>query len=140
MSKKPKVDHEYHAGKDKMKITIQGYSPSKKSRDAIMKTLMAQLEESPDRLVADAKKDSKKAPGTAPRWQWFHGDSITAPYRHLSVTESPVTLPPDLQGASHATALFPHVRSVTYINSAATLSEVRPTHEPGEDRAWRIRV
>jgi hypothetical protein len=63
MSKKPKVDHEYHAGKDKMKITIQGYSPSKKSRDAIMKTLMAQLEESPDRLVADAKKDSKKAPG-----------------------------------------------------------------------------
>ena len=46
-----------------MKITIQGYSPSKKSRDAIMKTLMAQLEESPDRLVADAKKDSKKAPG-----------------------------------------------------------------------------
>jgi hypothetical protein len=63
MSKKPKVDHEYHAGKDKMKITIQGYSPSKKSRDAIMKTLMAQLEESPDRLVADAKKTSKKAPG-----------------------------------------------------------------------------
>jgi len=37
MSKKPKIDHEYHAGKDKMKITIEGYSPSKKSRDAIMK-------------------------------------------------------------------------------------------------------
>jgi hypothetical protein len=63
MSKKPKVDHEYHAGKDKMKITIQGYSPSKKSRNAIMKKLMAQLEGSPDRLVADAKKDLKKAPG-----------------------------------------------------------------------------
>ena len=44
MSKKPKIDHEYHAGKDKMKITIEGYSPSKKSRDAIMKKLMAQLE------------------------------------------------------------------------------------------------
>jgi hypothetical protein len=63
MSKKPKIDHEYHAGKDKMKITIQGYSPSKKSRDAIMKKLMAELERSPDRLVADAEKASKKAPG-----------------------------------------------------------------------------
>lgn len=30
MSKKPKIDHKYHAGKDEMKITIQGYSPSKK--------------------------------------------------------------------------------------------------------------
>ena len=63
MSKKPKVDHEYHAGKDKMKITIVGYSPSKKSRNAIMTKLMAQLEGSPDRLVADAKKKSGKAPG-----------------------------------------------------------------------------
>ena len=35
MSKKPKIDHEYHAGKDKMKITIQGYSPSKQSRNTI---------------------------------------------------------------------------------------------------------
>jgi len=25
ISKKPKIDHEYHAGKDKMKITIKGY-------------------------------------------------------------------------------------------------------------------
>ena len=66
MSKKPKIDHEYHAGKDKMKITIEGYSPSKKSRNAIMKTLMAQLEGSPDRLVADAKKNSKKTPGKKP--------------------------------------------------------------------------
>jgi hypothetical protein len=63
MSEKPKVDHEYHAGKDKMKITIRGYSPSKKSRHAIMKKLMQQLEHSPDRLVADVKKDSKKSPG-----------------------------------------------------------------------------
>jgi hypothetical protein len=61
MSKKPKIDHEYHAGKDKMKITIQGYSPSKKSRNAIMKKLMEQLEHSPDRLVADVKKNSKKS-------------------------------------------------------------------------------
>jgi hypothetical protein len=62
MSKKPKIDHEYHAGKDKMKITIEGYSPSKKSRDAIMKKLMAELEGSPDRLVADVKKKPTKAP------------------------------------------------------------------------------
>ena len=67
MPKKPKIDHEYHAGKDKMKITIQGYSPSKTSRDAIIKKLLAQLEGSPDRLVADAKKNSKKEPGKKPR-------------------------------------------------------------------------
>ena len=69
MSKKPKVDHAYHAGKDKMKITIQGYSPSKKSRDAIMKKLMAQLEGSPDRLVADVKNKSTKEPGKKIRGQ-----------------------------------------------------------------------
>jgi len=69
MSKKPKVDHEYHAGKDKMKITIEGYSPSKKSRHAIMKKLMAELERSPDRLVAEAKKRSTKAPGKKIRGQ-----------------------------------------------------------------------
>jgi hypothetical protein len=63
MSKKQKIDHEYHAGKDKMKITIEGYSPSKKSRDAIMTKLMAQLEGSPDRFVTDAKKNSGKEPG-----------------------------------------------------------------------------
>jgi hypothetical protein len=46
---------------------IQGYSPSKKSRDAIMEKLMAQLESSSDRLVADVKKNQKKAPGKKPR-------------------------------------------------------------------------
>jgi len=51
MSKEPKIDHAYHAGKDKMKKTIEGYSPSKKSRDAIMKELTQQLESSSDRLV-----------------------------------------------------------------------------------------
>jgi hypothetical protein len=69
MSKKPKIDHEYHAGKDRMKITIQGYSPSKKSRDAIVKKLMEQLESSPDRIVAGARKNSKKAPGKKVRGQ-----------------------------------------------------------------------
>jgi len=62
MSKKPEIDHKYHAGKDKMTITIQGYSPSKKSRDVIMKTLTQQLESSSDRLAADAKQKSKKTP------------------------------------------------------------------------------
>jgi hypothetical protein len=69
MSKKPKIDHEYHAGRDKMKITIEGYSPSKKSRDAIMKKLIEQLEKSPDRSVANFKKKSKKASGKERRGQ-----------------------------------------------------------------------
>jgi hypothetical protein len=43
-----------------MKITIRGYSPSKKARDAIMMKLMKELESSPDRLQADAKKSRKK--------------------------------------------------------------------------------
>lgn len=62
MSKKPKIDHEYNAGKDKFKITIHGYSLSKKARGAIVKKLMSEVERSPDRLVADAKKKSKKGP------------------------------------------------------------------------------
>jgi hypothetical protein len=62
MSKKPKIDHEYHAGKDKMKITIEGYSPSKKSRDAIMKKLMAQLETV--RIVAspNSRRNQRRLP------------------------------------------------------------------------------
>ena len=63
MSKKPTIKHEYHAHKDKLKITIQGYSPSKKSRDAIMKSMITQLEKSPDRTVADFKKKPKVASG-----------------------------------------------------------------------------
>jgi len=62
MSKKPKIDHEYNAGKDKFKITIHGYSLSKKARGAIVKKLMSEVERSPDRLVADAKKKSKNGP------------------------------------------------------------------------------
>ena len=63
VSKKPKIDHEYHAGKDKMKITIDGYSLSKNVLDAIMKKVMDAVEHSPDRLIADAKEKSKKGPG-----------------------------------------------------------------------------
>jgi hypothetical protein len=46
-----------------MKITIHGYSPSKKSRAAIIKNLMKQLESSPDREIAESKERSRKAPG-----------------------------------------------------------------------------
>jgi hypothetical protein len=64
MSKEPKIDHDYHAGKDKLTITIHGYSlKSKKTRDAIIEKLMAELESRPDRLIAVAKKKSKKGPG-----------------------------------------------------------------------------
>ena len=37
MSKKPKIDHEYHDRKDKMKISIKGYSPNKRTRKALIK-------------------------------------------------------------------------------------------------------
>jgi hypothetical protein len=61
MSKKPKIEHEYHEGKDKLTITIHRYSlERKKTRDDIMKKLMANLESKPDRLIAPAKKKSKK--------------------------------------------------------------------------------
>ncbi len=61
MSKKPKIEHDYHAGKDKLIITIHRYSlKSKKTRDEIMTKLMANLESKPDRLISNAKKKSKK--------------------------------------------------------------------------------
>ncbi|MDA9410613.1 hypothetical protein XH80_28860 [Bradyrhizobium sp. CCBAU 45384] len=59
MSKRPRIDHEYHAGKDRLDITIKGYSPSKKTRSAIIKKLMQQLEGNSDRLVANVKKSKK---------------------------------------------------------------------------------
>jgi hypothetical protein len=37
MSKKPKIDHEYHAGKDKMTIHIHGYSLGKKSVSVVLR-------------------------------------------------------------------------------------------------------
>ena len=61
MSKEPKIEHEYHAHKDRLTIKIHRYSlASKKTRDAIMMKLMADLESKPDRLKAGAKKDAKK--------------------------------------------------------------------------------
>jgi hypothetical protein len=69
MPKKPTIDHEYHAGKDKFDISIRGYALSKEVRDAIMKKLMVAVERSPDRLIADAEKKSKNGPGKKLRGQ-----------------------------------------------------------------------
>ena len=55
MSKKPRVDHDYHAGKDKLNITIKGYSLGKETRSAIIKKVMQELERSPDRHIALAR-------------------------------------------------------------------------------------
>ena len=63
MSKEPRIEHEYHAGRDKMTISIHGYSLSHKARDAIMKKLIAEVESSPDRLIADAKERSENGAG-----------------------------------------------------------------------------
>jgi hypothetical protein len=44
MSKKPKIDHDYDKGKDKLTITIHRYSlKRKKARDAIIQDLKAGL-------------------------------------------------------------------------------------------------
>jgi hypothetical protein len=62
LSKEPKIDHEYHAGKDKLTIKIHRYSlKNKKTRDQIIKKLMADVERKPDRLAAAAKKKAEKS-------------------------------------------------------------------------------
>ena len=64
MSKEPKVEHEYHAHKDKLTIKIHRYSlKSKKTREALLMKLMANLESKPDRLTADEKNSDKRRPG-----------------------------------------------------------------------------
>jgi len=60
MSKNPKIEHEYHAGKDELKIWVHGYAlKSKKTRDKVMKTLCDEVEQSPDRLIEEAKTKAK---------------------------------------------------------------------------------
>ncbi len=58
MSKKPKIKHGYDHDKDKMKITIRGYSLSKTTRDEILENLIVQIE-SPDRLGKAGKKSAR---------------------------------------------------------------------------------
>ena len=59
MSKKPKIDHDYDEGKDKLTITIHRYSlKRKKDRHTIIETLMANL---------DSKSATKKTSKTKGR-------------------------------------------------------------------------
>jgi hypothetical protein len=61
VSKKPKIDHDYDAGKDKLTITIHRYSlKRKKTRDAIIQKLMANLEGKSDRLIESKMKGRAK--------------------------------------------------------------------------------
>ncbi len=60
MSKEPKIDHEYHAGKDKLTIKVRGYALSKTACTEIIKKLIAEVERKPDRLIVAAKKKGKK--------------------------------------------------------------------------------
>jgi hypothetical protein len=69
MSKKPKIKHGYDHDKDKMKITIRGYSLSKTTRDEILENLIVQIEGSPDRLHANARKSKGKAGKKSARGQ-----------------------------------------------------------------------
>jgi hypothetical protein len=60
MSNSPKIEHEYHAGKDELKIWVHGYAlKRKKTREQIMKALCDEVERSPDRLIEGAKRKAK---------------------------------------------------------------------------------
>jgi hypothetical protein len=62
MSKKPKIDLDYNAGKDKLTITIHRYSlKRKKTRDAIIQKLTASLE-GKSAVIANTKKTKMKEP------------------------------------------------------------------------------
>jgi hypothetical protein len=62
MSKKPKIDHDYDEGKDKLTITIHRYSlQRKKTRRVIIEMLMANLVGKPvDKKKSKTKGRSKK--------------------------------------------------------------------------------
>jgi len=69
MSNEPKIEHDYDAGKDKLTITIHRYSlKSKKTRDAILEKLIANLESKPDRLIADEKEKLERDLRNFERW------------------------------------------------------------------------
>ena len=68
MSKKPSVQNEYHAKKDRLGITIKHYSLKKKSdRKDLMKNLLRWLEGSPGLAKATEKKAKK---GKLPKTPW----------------------------------------------------------------------
>ena len=67
MSKKPSVDHDYHAKKDRLDISIKHYALEKKSdREDLIKHILRRLEKSPALAKATVKK-AKKKPGKLPK-------------------------------------------------------------------------
>ena len=68
MSKKPSVQNDYHAKKDRLEITIKHYSLKKKSeRKDLMKHLLQWLEGSPGLARANEKKAKN---GKLPKTPW----------------------------------------------------------------------
>jgi hypothetical protein len=61
MSKKPSVDQDYHAKKDRLEITIKHYALKKKSdRENLMKHILRRLDKSPALAKATVKKAKAK--------------------------------------------------------------------------------
>ena len=80
MSKKPELEHEYHARKDKLKITIQGYAlKSKSTREGMVKKMRDELEQSRARLVDGKKKSRKKTLTKKAKKPGEEGQSIETP-------------------------------------------------------------
>jgi len=68
MSKKPSVQNDYHARKDRLEITIKRYSLKKKSeRKDLMKHVLRWLEGSPGLARANQKKAKG---GKLPKTPW----------------------------------------------------------------------
>lgn len=67
MSKEPSVDHDYHAKKDRLEITIKHYALKKKSdRDVLIKHILRRLERNPALAKATAKKAKRGKPPKSP--------------------------------------------------------------------------
>ncbi len=67
MSKKPSVDHDYHAKKDRLEITITHYALEKKSdREDLVKHILRRLEKNPA-LGKAALKKAKAKGGKLPK-------------------------------------------------------------------------
>jgi hypothetical protein len=61
MSKKPKIEHDYNSGKDKLTTIIHRYSlKSKETRNDILKKLMANLESKPTVSSPMPRRNRKK--------------------------------------------------------------------------------
>jgi hypothetical protein len=67
MSKVPSVDHEYHAKKDRLEITIKHYALKKKSdREDLIKHVLHRLEKGPAFAKANAKKAKRQKAAEEP--------------------------------------------------------------------------